>query len=77
MSTTQLKAYLGLVLKAPTGTPVVTESGDVALVRLAGAGGDSVVLMLSCGAGQDAQPTKLTSAQVSDLADHLASQAHW
>ncbi|CAG7645648.1 hypothetical protein [Actinacidiphila bryophytorum] len=77
MSTTQLRTYLALVHKAPTGTPVATPSGNVALVRLPGAGGDSVALMLSCGTGQDSQQTKLTTGQVNDLADHLASQAHW
>ncbi|MFI0942603.1 hypothetical protein [Streptomyces sp. NPDC021020] len=77
LSSDQLKAYVEKVQKAPTGTPVVTPTGSVALVRLRGAGTDSVVLMVSCGTGQDEGGTKLTAAQVRGLAQNLGGQAHW
>lgn len=82
MSSGQLAAYLGDVQKAPTGAPVATPTGNVALVRLRAAGGDSVVLMVSCGtdSGTDSgtdNRTKLTAEQVSALAENLGGQAHW
>ncbi|MFI0723706.1 hypothetical protein [Streptomyces sp. NPDC021224] len=74
LSSTELAAYLGEVTKASTGTPVVTSTGNVALVRLRGAGGDSVALMLSAGTDSHAE---LTAKQVGALARNLGGQAHW
>lgn len=74
MSSTELGTYLRLVLKTPTGTPVVTPRGNVASVRLRGAGSDTAALVLSCGGDGD---TKLTSKQVRTLAGELAGQADW
>jgi hypothetical protein len=74
MPSGQLAAYIGTVQKAPTGTPVATPDGSVALVRLRAAGGDSVVLMVSCGTDHD---TKLTAKQVTALAKDLGGQARW
>ncbi|MFI0898310.1 hypothetical protein [Streptomyces sp. NPDC020983] len=74
LSSGELSAFLADVQKAPTGTPVVTPTGTVALVRLRGAGSDSVALMVSCGTDGD---TKLTAEQVRGLAKNLGGQAHW
>lgn len=74
MSTTQLEAYLPLTQKAPSGSPVLTPTGNVALVRLRADGKDSVVVLVSFGVDED---THLTSSQVRTISGELASQASW
>jgi hypothetical protein len=74
MPVSQLTTYLRGVQKASTGTPLVTPSGNVASVRLRGAGGDSVAVVVTCGSDGD---TKLTARQVGALTGELAGQASW
>lgn len=78
LSMSQLTTYLPALQKTPTGTPLATPTGNVALVRLHASGTDSVALMVSCGTDEvDLHDTELTPTQVRALAGALADQARW
>jgi hypothetical protein len=74
ISMSQLTTYLRGVQKTSTGTPLVTPSGNVASVRLRGAGGDTAAVVVSCGGDGG---TKLTAHQVAAFTGELAGQAAW